>query len=75
VTVGLSQIYASLGDAEPEGRVGIRLYWKPLVLLMWLGALVMAMGGALALSDRPLRLGVPMRLRARGAARSTASAE
>jgi cytochrome c-type biogenesis protein CcmF len=29
------------------------------VLLIWLGALVMALGGALSLSDRRLRIGAP----------------
>jgi len=37
----------------------VRLYHKPLVLLIWLGALVMAFGGALSLSDRRLRVGAP----------------
>jgi cytochrome c-type biogenesis protein CcmF len=57
MTRGLSQIYASLGDSEADGRIGVRLYWKPFVLLIWLGALVMAAGGALSLSDRRLRVG------------------
>jgi len=37
------------------------LLWllPPLVLLIWLGALVMALGGALSLSDRRLRIGAP----------------
>ncbi|MBV9588348.1 MAG: heme lyase subunit CcmF, partial [Hyphomicrobiales bacterium] len=39
------------------------LYWKPLVLFIWLGAVVMALGGALSLSDRRLRLGLPARTR------------
>ena len=28
-----------------DGGVGLRLYYKPLVLLIWLGAVVMAVGG------------------------------
>lgn len=63
MTTGFGQIYASLGDSEPDGRVGVRLYWKPLVLFIWLGAVVMALGGALSLSDRRLRLGVAARAR------------
>ncbi len=66
MTTGLSQIYVSLGDSQADGRIGVRLYWKPFVLLIWLGALVMAAGGALALSDRRLRLGLPARARAAG---------
>ncbi len=37
----------------------MRVYHKPLVLLIWLGALVMFIGGALSLSDRRLRIGAP----------------
>jgi cytochrome c-type biogenesis protein CcmF len=37
----------------------MRLYYKPLVLMIWLGAMVMAIGGALSLSDRRLRIGAP----------------
>ena len=39
----------------------MRLYFNPLVRLIWLGALVMALGGALSLSDRRLRVGAPRR--------------
>ena len=59
LTRGASQIYLSLGDATPEGSVTVRLYHKPLVLLIWLGAAVMFLGGALSLSDRRLRIGAP----------------
>jgi len=38
------------------------------VLLIWLGAVVMAMGGALSLSDRRLRIGAPMPARRKAAA-------
>jgi cytochrome c-type biogenesis protein CcmF len=58
-THGVSQLYLSLGDAEADGAVALRLYHKPLVLLIWLGALVMVAGGALSLSDRRLRIGAP----------------
>ena len=37
----------------------IRLYHKPMVLLIWLGGVVMALDGALSLSDRRLRIGAP----------------
>ncbi len=60
LTVGLSQVYASLGEVQPDG-VGLRLYYKPLVLLIWLGAAVMAAGGGLSLTDRRMRVGAPVR--------------
>ena len=56
---GAGQLYLSLGDTNPDGSIAIRLYYKPLVLLIWIGALVMMFGGALSLSDRRLRVGAP----------------
>src|SRR5262249_89069 len=67
MTRGLSQLYLSLGDQNPNGTLTVRLYHKPLVLLIWLGALVMVMGGALSLSDRRLRLGAPKPAKSRAA--------
>jgi cytochrome c-type biogenesis protein CcmF len=60
-TRGLSQVYISLGDANADGSAVVRIWWKPLVLLIWGGALVMMVGGALSLSDRRLRIGAPSR--------------
>jgi len=56
---GASQLYLSLGDTNDDGSVAVRFYYKPLVLLIWIGAVVMALGGALSLSDRRLRVGAP----------------
>jgi cytochrome c-type biogenesis protein CcmF len=58
-TFGFGQLYISLGDPMDGGAVSARIYWKPLVMLIWLGAVVMALGGALSLSDRRLRIGAP----------------
>jgi len=59
MTRGVGQLYLSLGDSEPNGALAIRLYYKPLVMLIWLGAVIMMLGGALSLSDRRLRVGAP----------------
>ena len=59
MTRGVSQLYLSLGDPDKQGAVAVRLYFKPLVMLIWLGALFMFFGGALSLSDRRLRVGAP----------------
>jgi cytochrome c-type biogenesis protein CcmF len=59
MTRGLSQLYLSLGDSNPDGSTVVRLYHKPLVLLIWLGPVIMVVGGALSLSDRRLRVGAP----------------
>ena len=46
------QLYAAIGDADPNGRRQIRLYWKPFVTLIWLGGALVALGGLLALIGR-----------------------
>ncbi|WP_134497678.1 heme lyase CcmF/NrfE family subunit [Microvirga pakistanensis] len=61
MTVGLGQVYVSLGEVQADGSVGVRIYYKPLVLLIWIGALVMALGGGVSLTDRRLRIGAPAR--------------
>ncbi len=58
-TFGFGQLYVSLGDSEPDGGISARIYWKPYVTLIWLGTIVMALGGLLSLSDRRLRVGAP----------------
>ncbi len=60
-TLGLGQVYVSLGDQHPDGTIDTRMFWKPLVSLIWGGAVVMALGGLLSLSDRRLRIGVAFR--------------
>ena len=64
MTVGLSQVYVSIGEVNANGTIGMRIYHKPLVLLIWLGSVVMAAGGALSLTDRRLRIGAPTRAKA-----------
>ena len=59
LTRGLSQLYISLGDSNADGSIVVRIYHKPLVLLIWFGPVLMALGGMLSLSDRRLRVGVP----------------
>ncbi|HZR85766.1 MAG TPA: heme lyase CcmF/NrfE family subunit [Bradyrhizobium sp.] len=56
---GFSQLYISLGDTSSDGATVVRIYHKPLVLLIWFGPVLMAFGGLLSLSDRRLRVGVP----------------
>jgi cytochrome c-type biogenesis protein CcmF len=58
-TLWFGQLYISIGDESGGGAVAARLYWKPLVTLIWLGACAMALGGGLSLADRRLRIGAP----------------
>ena len=67
MTRGASQLYVSLGDPGESGAVAVRIYHKPLILLIWIGALVMGFGGVLSLSDRRLRVGAPKPARGRSA--------
>ena len=56
-------LYVVLGDAQKDGGYSVRFYFNPLVRLIWLGAIVMVLGGMLSLSDRRLRVGAPRRAR------------
>jgi cytochrome c-type biogenesis protein CcmF len=60
-----SQLYISLGDIAADGTATVRLYFKPFVTFIWLGAVVMALGGLMSLSDRRLRVGAPRPARVR----------
>jgi cytochrome c-type biogenesis protein CcmF len=54
-TTGIQDLYLALGDDRGNGRWTVRAYVSPLAPFIWLGALVMAMGGMLSLWGR-LRL-------------------
>ncbi|MGE0232886.1 MAG: heme lyase CcmF/NrfE family subunit [Flavobacteriaceae bacterium] len=58
-------LYVSLGDAAGTDAIVVRTYYKPLIPLIWLGAVIMALGGAFSLSDRRFRVGAPRRAAAR----------
>jgi len=61
----LNDIYVVLSEARPlpDGTAGrlVRAYWNPWARLIFLGPLIMALGGALSLSDRRLRFAVGRR--------------
>jgi cytochrome c-type biogenesis protein CcmF len=60
---GSSQLYVVLGDPRPRadgtGAWLIRSYWNPWVDFIWLGPVMMALGGLVSLSDRRLRFALP----------------
>ena len=59
-----SQTYVSLGDASANGGANVvRVWYKPLVTLIWYGCVLMALGGAVSLADMRLRVGAPARRR------------
>jgi cytochrome c-type biogenesis protein CcmF len=54
--------YAALGDpSEVNGRTAwtVRLYSNPMIFFVFGGAMLMAFGGLVSLSDRRLRVGAP----------------
>ncbi|RFP89205.1 heme lyase CcmF/NrfE family subunit [Rhodobacteraceae bacterium 63075] len=57
----LRDIYVVVGDAQEGGGWAVRTYFKPLANWIWGGAILMALGGALSLSDRRYRVGVGAR--------------
>ncbi|UCH74152.1 MAG: heme lyase CcmF/NrfE family subunit [Rhodospirillales bacterium] len=70
-TTPMKDLYAVLGDKAADGGWVTRIYHSPLVPWMWIGSLLMIVGGTLSLSDRRLRVGAPSRRRAAPAAAAT----
>ena len=54
------QLYTVIGKRNPDGTWQLRLWWKPLVTLIWLGGGLIALGGLLALVGRALRRWRPL---------------
>jgi cytochrome c-type biogenesis protein CcmF len=53
-TTGLADLYTVLGDARDGGGWVIRAYYSPLAPFIWIGALIMAMAGFIAVGSRIL---------------------
>jgi len=58
---GASHIYLVLGERRDGGTYLVRAYWNPWASLIFLGPVIMGLGGLISLSDRRLRLGVGRR--------------
>ncbi len=54
-------LYAVIGDSKSDGSYVTRIYFNPLVVWMWIGAISMMIGSGLSLSDRRYRVGAPTR--------------
>ena len=61
-TYGFSQLYLQLGEPLDDTHV-VRVWHKPYITLIWLGAVLMALAGIVSLTDRRMRIGVPRRAR------------
>ncbi len=49
-------IYAALGEALEDGSWTVRVFVKPFVTWIWLGSVLAALGGLLAIADRRYRV-------------------
>jgi cytochrome c-type biogenesis protein CcmF len=54
-TMLTGQLYTVIGKPDGEGRWQLRLWWKPMVTLIWLGGALIALGGLLAMISRAWR--------------------
>jgi len=76
----LGDLYVSLGEPVSgsvdniAGAWGVRVYIKPFVDWIWMGAFLMALGGFLAVSDRRYRLAIGRRAAAVAAVAPAAAA-
>ena len=51
----IKDLYVSLGEPLEKGAWSVRIYIKPFVQWIWAGAILMALGGILALTDKRYR--------------------
>ena len=51
----MRDLYVALGEPLGGDAWAVRIYHKPMIRWIWLGALIMALGGALALTDARYR--------------------
>ena len=74
---GVSDLYVVLGERRTGAGEGwaVRAFWNPGARLIFLGPLLMALGGLVSLSDRRLRLAVGSKARRRADAPALVPAE
>ncbi len=59
-------LYTVIGDEQMAGGAyAVRTYFNPLVRFIWIGAVIMFMGGFASLSDRRLRVGAPVKAKSK----------
>lgn len=64
-------LYVALGEPLEDGAWSVRMHFKPFIRWIWLGAILMALGGFMAMFDPRLRS--PVTLRSEQSARSPVS--
>ncbi len=68
-TTWFADLYIVLGDPQGGNAHAVRLYHNPLVPWIWIGAVLMFLGGTVSLTDRRHRVGAPRRSARPAAAR------
>jgi cytochrome c-type biogenesis protein CcmF len=53
-------LFVAMGEPLGDNAWSMRIQYKPLVRYIWLGAIVMALGGLIAATDRRYRVKVPV---------------
>ena len=48
-------LFIALGDSLGDGKWSVRIQYKPMIRWIWFGCLIMALGGAIAISDKRYR--------------------
>ncbi len=61
-TFWTGDLYVVIGDGSEQGRT-VRAYYNPFAPFIWIGAVIMFLGGAVSLTDRRYRIGAPKRAR------------
>ena len=73
IRAGLDKdLFVALGDQLGNGGWSVRIQYKPLIRMIWLGCLIMALGGLIAISDRRYRVNVREKSKAPKAQEATA---
>jgi cytochrome c-type biogenesis protein CcmF len=56
IRAGLDKdLFVALGDQLGNGGWSVRIQYKPMIRFIWLGAMIMALGGLIAITDRRYR--------------------
>jgi len=72
IDIGVTRdVYVVIGDAQQNGGWAVRSYVKPFANWIWFGAIVMALGGLLSLTDRRYRVAAGAKRKAAPMAQAT----
>ncbi|MCG8492075.1 MAG: cytochrome c biogenesis protein CcsA, partial [Sneathiellales bacterium] len=68
-----ADLYAVIGEEDGKGGYATRLYHKPFISWIWLGSIIMFIGGMFSMSDRRFRVGAARKNKTVKAAASSAA--